>query len=204
MKNRLISAILIAIMTTSLSGCSLTEIKSKVFSKTDEIKAENKDLPQLTKELMNNYNAIIKDVENKLPKGANAEDVYDAKFEAVYNEVFAKEADALSKGVDVDEQDIQNYLSNKANKKPVRVVVVYSKDGKSTYDYRLYSDNPYAEQDIGEEFLGLKVKEVRKVTEDDLRLEAVKNISASRLVARVNERTKQVLNIKNKTIKLDE
>jgi hypothetical protein len=203
-RKKILVSLVVGIISMQLMGCSeLETLKSKVFKETDSVQT-TKEMPQLTKELMNNYNAVADAAEAKLPSDADATTKYNARFEAVYNEVFAEEADALSKTINVDEDELQDYMANRVHKKPVKVVVVYSKDGKSTYDYRLSDDNPYASQDIGDTFLGAKVKEVRDATDDDIRLQAIDDLSSTKLVERVTERAKEVLSIKNRDVKIDD
>ena len=168
-------------------GCnkSSSEVSNKNFT------------TEMTNEDVSTYKSIGEKAVEDLDKKAAADIVYRAKYEAIYQAVFTREAASLASKVNVTNTDVDAWLKDNPSKSQMRVLKL---DSAEDWNYYLYPDDPLTKGKtlkVGDDFLGAKILEINESNDAAKRLEAEENIRSAKLVEAVNERVSHVIDIRS-------
>lgn len=176
MRKILLCNLILLMMIISILGCGKQESNST-----------QPKLPEIPKEQLESYKDIGEKATKDL-KDTTPEEKAQIKQEAIYNEVAKRETQKFEETVQVTQKELDTYLNNKNNKKPVLVVTALD------HDYFVYN-----KEDVKDNtYLGMQVSKSREATEDDIKKDAVEHIKSGKLTELLKTRTSQVNNIQVK------
>lgn len=149
--------------------------------------SENVTKPQVVSNT--EYKKIGEEAVSKLGD-ATADEKYQAKYDAIYQEVFLKEVDTLSEDITVTDQEISDVLNDPSQVKIAKVLIL-SNDTEE-FPYYIYSDET-DDYEIGDNLLSYTVKDITSPTEEEQKDSAEKTVKSRKLVDKINSRVEEII-----------
>lgn len=147
---------------------------------------ESQELQSTNKE----YLKVGEDAAAKLPTGSTSEEKYKVKYDAIYQEVFQKEAGILAKDITTSDTDIEEMLNDESVTKISKVLVLA--DDNSTWRYYIYT-NENMSINKGDAFLGYTIQDIDSPTEEEQYEYLVKSAKCIKLVDKINARVEEIM-----------
>lgn len=117
---------------------------------------------------------------------------YNIKFDAIYQAIFRDKAELLIKDIAVSDIEINNYLVD-VNNRNLSKILILSKDNLE-WSYNLYNDSPEINSlKEGDKWLDYDIKRIEDATMEAKRDYAEKSLKSQRLVNKISQITKEIL-----------